>query len=58
MNNDLDLDFQGHIISYSLSIYDPQITPPQISAKCVIPNINYLEDYGQGHMASLSKLMN
>ena len=37
---------------------DPQITLPQISAKCIIPDIKTLEDYGQGHMASLSTRMN
>ena len=37
---------------------DPQITVPQISTKCIIPDINDLEDYGQGHMVSLSKWMN
>ena len=37
---------------------DPQITLPQISAKCIIPDINDLEDYGQGHMTSLSKRIN
>ena len=37
---------------------DPQITLPQISAKCIIPDINDLKNYGQGHIASLSKRMN
>ena len=37
---------------------DPQIALPQISAKCIIPNINDLEDEDQGHMASLNKRMN
>ena len=39
---------------------DPKITLTQISAKCilVIPDINDLEDNGQGHMESLSKRMN
>ena len=37
---------------------DPQITLPQIRVKCIIPNINDLEDYGQDNMASLSKRMN
>ena len=32
---------------------DPQITLPKISAKYVIPDIKYLEDYGKGHMALL-----
>ena len=36
---------------------DPQITQPQISAKCIIPDINDLENYGQGHVVSLSKRM-
>ena len=34
-----------------------KITLPQTSAKCIIPDINDLEDYGQGHMASLTKRM-
>ena len=39
-------------------VNDTQITLPQIRAKCIIPDINDLEYYGQGHMASLSKRMN
>ena len=39
-------------------VNDPKITPTQISAKCIIPDIDDLEDYGQGHMASLGKVMN
>ena len=34
---------------------EPQITLPQISTKCITPDINDLEDYSQGHMASLNK---
>ena len=37
---------------------DSQINLPQISAKCIIPDVNNLEDYGQGHIASLSERMN
>ena len=37
---------------------DPQITLPQISWKCIIPEINDLEDYSQGHMSSLRKRIN
>ena len=33
---------------------DPKIILPQISPKCIIPNINDLESYGQGHKASMS----
>ena len=35
---------------------DTKITLPQISAKCTIPNIHDLENYGQGHKASLRYL--
>ena len=34
------------------------MTLPLISAKCIIHDINDLEDYGQGHKASLNKRMN
>ena len=30
----------------------------QISTKCTIPDINELENYGQGHKASFSNRMN
>ena len=33
---------------------DPYITLPQIRAKCIIRDTNDLENYGQGHKASLS----
>ena len=32
--------------------------PSPNGAKCIIPDINDLEDYGQGYMVSLSKQMN
>ena len=32
--------------------------PTPKGAKCIIPDINDLEDYGQGYMVSLSKQMN
>ena len=37
---------------------DHKISLPQISAKCIIPDINDIEDYGQGHVVPLSKGMN
>ena len=37
---------------------DPYITLPQFSAKYFIPDTNDLENYGQGHKASLSIQVN
>ena len=60
MDNDIDLQYEfrkWYVLGQNLTKMTLKYNLLQISAKCIIPDINDLDNYGQCHNASLSKQM-